>query len=505
MERRDIIVIIVAVFIVLIMAMYIKPLVTGKPVQLVPEELAGIFGGKNQTQMGNNTSVFNDTLNSNRDVPSIISINPTNLSAGQVEKTITLEGKNLSISTNVTFVSGGLKKVFPVQNVNGSYQVSDVSLPEGNWSVQVQNGENGSVVNSSFILHVAPIVTPVPTWNGSSVNVGFQNGSSGAYMYPRNYPVDSNPVYSFSQQSTPLISYTTFSGQYSAKTNSFHIPTGYWELWYTVEVSKDLSNPAITKKSETTETDSKGRKVIPETTDSISVVNPQFSIQVNNDNTGKEVRTVIPPGGLNPRLWSGDFVSPNYDTEKSTEYSRPAPTGTISNANWDPRPWKEKFYEGYQNYTLDVNAQNLISYSIEIKVPEWRASDSNRTLSQADNNNMTRPGTFMENTMKTYIGNFNGNISDSATFGSIIGTLSQSYLSQHSRDDIYRSLSTMKNSGITITGFQKTDSYYQGPEGSLKGDLTYTTKTGERTIPVDIPYIQQNDGWKINDLPLIRL
>jgi hypothetical protein len=53
MEKRDIIVIIVAVFIVLIMAMYVKPLVTGKPVQLIPDELSGLFGGGNQTEEGN--------------------------------------------------------------------------------------------------------------------------------------------------------------------------------------------------------------------------------------------------------------------------------------------------------------------------------------------------------------------------------------------------------------------------------------------------------------------
>ena len=36
----------------------------------------------------------------------------------------------------------------------------------------------------------------------------------------------------------------------------------------------------------------------------------------------------------------------------------------------DPRPWKEKFYEGQQNYYFVINTQALTSYTIEIRVPE---------------------------------------------------------------------------------------------------------------------------------------
>ena len=36
----------------------------------------------------------------------------------------------------------------------------------------------------------------------------------------------------------------------------------------------------------------------------------------------------------------------------------------------DPRPWKEKFYEGQRNYYFVINTQALSSYTIEIRVPE---------------------------------------------------------------------------------------------------------------------------------------
>jgi hypothetical protein len=53
------------------------------------------------------------------------------------------------------------------------------------------------------------------------------------------------------------------------------------------------------------------------------------------------VRTITPPGGLDLTLWKES----------------------------DPRPWKEKFYEGQKNYFFIITTQSLSSYSIEIRVP----------------------------------------------------------------------------------------------------------------------------------------
>ena len=75
---------------------------------------------------------------------------------------------------------------------------------------------------------------------------------------------------------------------------------------------------------------------------SFSVTNPMFILQVMDaDDPNRIVRTITPPGGLDSTLWTGS----------------------------DPRPWKEKFYEGQKDYFFIINTQALSSYTIEIRVP----------------------------------------------------------------------------------------------------------------------------------------
>jgi hypothetical protein len=68
-----------------------------------------------------------------------------------------------------------------------------------------------------------------------------------------------------------------------------------------------------------------------------------FNLQVMDaDDPNRIVRTITPPGGLDFTVWKES----------------------------DPRPWKEKFYEGQRNYYFVINTQALSSYTIEIRVPE---------------------------------------------------------------------------------------------------------------------------------------
>ena len=56
-----------------------------------------------------------------------------------------------------------------------------------------------------------------------------------------------------------------------------------------------------------------------------------------------------------------------------TVLSGPSPLpGGLDSTLWtesDPRPWKERFYEGQRNYYFVINTQALSSYTIEIRVP----------------------------------------------------------------------------------------------------------------------------------------
>ena len=55
------------------------------------------------------------------------------------------------------------------------------------------------------------------------------------------------------------------------------------------------------------------------------------------------VRTITPPGGLDESIWTG--------------------------VAGDPRPWKEKFYEGARKYYFIIYAHALTSYNLDIRVP----------------------------------------------------------------------------------------------------------------------------------------
>ena len=231
--------------------------------------------------------------------------------------------------------------------------------------------------------------------------------------------------------------------------------------------------------------------------DSPSVVVPYFSINVKNSDTNSEIRSITPPGGLNPRAWKGIFASP--EAEQTYDMSQMID----KKVNWDPRPWKEKFFEGHHTYMLKVDARNLISYAIMIKVPDPNATSGvpvNKTESIAP----SIPGQAMENIYQAYILDLYRNISDPIVFNNITQNLSQSLLTSKSRDDIFREISHMKDYGIIMNEFKQENIFYRGPEGSLKGKLTYTTITGRKEVAVDIPFVLEYNGWKMNDLPLIR-
>ncbi len=96
-------------------------------------------------------------------------------------------------------------------------------------------------------------------------------------------------------------------------------------------------------------------------------VSPQFSIQVMDaTDPNRIVRSISPPGGIDPDLWAG--VTPTTPGVTITpKYQATVPTPTISNT--DPRPWTEKFFEGQRGYYFIINSQYLNSYTIKILIP----------------------------------------------------------------------------------------------------------------------------------------
>jgi hypothetical protein len=104
-------------------------------------------------------------------------------------------------------------------------------------------------------------------------------------------------------------------------------PAGYWEIWYTVD-------PMIT-----------GGQDVHSATGSYSGVFPTFSIVISDLKTGVKTETIEPPGGLDITLWQ---------------------------RAGDPRPWKQRFYNGDKEFNFLISGSRIHSYVIEIKVPKTR-------------------------------------------------------------------------------------------------------------------------------------
>lgn len=201
--------------------------------------------------------------------------------------------------------------------------------------------------------------TPVPTWNATSMTVGFVNSSVYGVDLTEEIPngtrIENLPL------NTSMTSFARIAGQYSGTTQVINIPFPYWELVYTV----DPVEPAKTTSYAVTPT--KGSSVAASGIQgSYSSALPEFTIQVMDaDDPNRIVRTITPPGGIDINLWLGvkGTINPASTPKKGRE------TTSSDTIYTDPRPWTEKFFEGQRNYYFIINSQRIKSYSIDIRVP----------------------------------------------------------------------------------------------------------------------------------------
>ena len=121
---------------------------------------------------------------------------------------------------------------------------------------------------------------------------------------------------------TTLISVTGKTGQTS---DAFNVTGGYWELRYTADPIATGGQDSVSSSG------------------SNSAVFPYLQIQVIDKNSDRVVTSVEPPGGLDKNLWQKSGL--------------------------DPRPWKQKFYEGNKEYYFVITAKHLTSYTVEARIP----------------------------------------------------------------------------------------------------------------------------------------
>jgi len=203
-----------------------------------------------------------------------------------------------------------------------------------------------SHIYTETTLPVTPVITttpptPEPTWDSKIKTVSFVDPKT--YGISMNESLPNSTRINSSVLSRATTSYAIISGKYSATTQIFTIPFPYWELWYSADPAGPVGGKGQTLGTSTiTDSQESGssRTVIQ---GSFSSSFPEFTVQVMDANDpNRIVRTISPPGGLDKSIW------------------------TSTN---DPRPWKERFFEGSRDYYFIITAHALNSYTLDIRVP----------------------------------------------------------------------------------------------------------------------------------------
>jgi len=219
--------------------------------------------------------------------------------------------------------------------------------------------------NVTTVLTTTP-PTPVSTWNQKTQTVAFVD--PGTYHLPTNQSIPQGTRINSTLPDTARTVYATISGRYSGTTQIINIPFPYWELSYTVDPQiGPMSGPAIQSIAITpTLGQDISRSGIQGSYGSVS---PAFSIQVMDaSDPNRIVRSISPPGGIDPDLWAGiKQPTPAVTSTTAKKYTEIAPTSTP--ATTDPRPWTEKFFEGQKEYYFIINSKYLNSYTINILIP----------------------------------------------------------------------------------------------------------------------------------------
>ena len=192
------------------------------------------------------------------------------------------------------------------------------------------------------VVITTPPPTPVPTWDARVKTIGFVD--PGTYGISWNESLPEGSRINSTSVSKSTTSFAKITGQYSAVTQVITIPFPYWELWYTVDPAGMVGGKGQTLSSSTVSGSDESDITHTVIQGSFSISNPVFTLQViDGDDPNRVVRTITPPGGLDKTLWTGSAG--------------------------DPRPWKEKFFEGSRKYFFIIRAQALNSYSLDLRVP----------------------------------------------------------------------------------------------------------------------------------------
>ena len=327
MDKKNVFIVVVAVVLVFILAIFVKPALTGQPATIISDEVENRFTGR-ETQTLMQESVFEP-----QEDRFLVSTRPTAL---------------------VTYKSALPQTPIPIPS---SAERRETGLPM-----------------VTLLPEKSP--TPQPT-KASSIEqetvpreIGkYTIDGEGMHIVQRAYPGNEDTRHSFAQvpKSRIIQSYT---GKYSTITAPIEIDSSYFTISYTVDVpefaqyaepSADVGDenawafekmysPVTTRDSNNNNEEVK--------VESYSIVNPGFSITIIDAKTGNIVKTITQTN-LDSRMWSGIFG----DQEETNDEDK------YKNINWDPRPWRENIFAGEGEYFFNIQTNALNSYQVDILVP----------------------------------------------------------------------------------------------------------------------------------------
>jgi hypothetical protein len=219
-------------------------------------------------------------------------------------------------------------------------------------------------IPATILTTPLPTTSPVPTWD--------QNVTGIVFVDPSNYNLSATPTLGQSTRinekpvNTSMVTFATISGKYGGTTQTINVPFPYWELSYTINPETGPMSGQTAPSIAVTPTLGQGSSYSG-IQGSYASVMPVFTIQVMDaTDPNRIVKTITPPGGIDPNLWIG-ITQATPEVTRVSKYAEIAPTPTFSSI--DPRPWTVKFFEGHRNYFFVINTRYIESYKIDLRVP----------------------------------------------------------------------------------------------------------------------------------------
>jgi len=419
--NKDLLIVVAAIVIVLILAVFVKPMLTGEPVTIVPDEIKDLFTSQ-ETPIPTWEPVF-DTKAS----PSITAI-PTTLAM---------------------YTSAIPQTPIPTPNV----QQTGVPTP---------------------YVTLLPEGTPTPRPTATSAIQQetipreisrFEIDGQGIHIVSRIQPRNDGNRFSFAQtpESRVLQSYT---GRFSTVTRPLEIDYNHFIISYTVDLPEFLQSATPSDGDTwafdrmhspvTANRDNNDNEVRVE---SFSVTNPHFSIRVIDAETGEVVRTIT-QRSLDPRVWAGIFGNEEGRSDEPR----------FENINWDPRPWREHIFAGKGEYIFDIRANALSSFRVDIivPIPEPAQRDTERLLLAL----------FIQRELRNLVSLFQrDDLNPAYDYFTAIAT---AHIADEEMDAVVtRQINDLKPTRGIVSGFTITDAELYGTPPVLRGTLTINNVTSE--------------------------